>query len=116
MTLALVALAGAAGVTARYGLGLLSASLWTTLAINVAGSLALGVLLGAGRGLSPAVREAVGIGLLGGFTTFSTFSLQAVTEVEAGRVATALLYVASSVALGLAAAAAGYAAARGLTG
>ncbi|HEV2770223.1 MAG TPA: CrcB family protein [Solirubrobacteraceae bacterium] len=116
MTLALVALAGAAGVTARYALGLLSASVWTTLAINVAGSLAPGVLVGAGRGLAPEVRDAVAIGLLGGFTTFSTFSLQAVTEVEAGRVAAALLYVAASVLLGVGSAAAGYATARALAG
>jgi len=116
LTLALVALGGAAGATARYALGLLSASVWMTLAINVAGSLALGLLVGAGRGLSPEVRDAVGIGLLGGFTTFSTFSLQAVAEVEAGRVAAAGLYVGASVVLGLAAAAAGYLGGRALVG
>jgi len=114
VTLAWVAVAGAAGVTARYAVGLLTPSLWATLAVNVLGSLLLGLLVEVGRDLPDAVRTAVGVGFLGGFTTFSTFSVQAVLEAEGGRVGTAALYVALSVALGIAAAAVGYGLGRGL--
>ena len=114
MTVLLIGAAGAAGVLARYGIGHLSPSLWTTLAINVAGSLLLGILIHAGRDLSPEIRDAVGVGLLGGFTTFSTFSAQAVMESDGGHPGTAALYVAASVGIGLAAAAAGFYGARAL--
>lgn len=109
MTALLVALGGALGVLARYGVGLLSDSLWATLAVNVAGSFALGTLVHLGRELDPALRDAIAIGFLGGFTTFSTFSVQALLTVQAGRGAEAALYLLASVGLGLAAAAAGYA-------
>ena len=104
----LIAVAGAAGVLARYGIGQLTPSMWATLAVNVAGSFALGVLVHAGRDWSPEARDALGIGLLGGFTTYSTFSVQAVLEADGGEPARAALYVAASVALGIGAAAAGY--------
>jgi len=110
----LIGAAGAAGVLARYGIGQLSASLWSTLAINVAGSLALGILVHAGRELSPELRDAIGTGLLGGFTTFSTFSVQAVLESDGGSPGTAAIYVIASVGLGVAAAAAGFYGARAL--
>ncbi len=100
--------AGAAGVSARYAIGQLSPSLWVTLAINVVGSLLLGVLVAQGRSLSPEARDALGVGFLGGFTTFSTFSLQAVLEADGGRPGTALLYVVASVVLGVGAACAGF--------
>ena len=51
------------------------------------------------------VREALGVGFLGGFTTFSTFSVQIVLEVDGGRPDEAALYLAASVLGGLAAAA-----------
>jgi len=114
VTLLLIGAAGAAGVLARYGLGLLTPSMWMTFAVNVAGSLLLGVLVHAGRDLPPEVRDALGVGLLGGFTTFSTFSVQAVLESEGGRPELALLYVAASVAAGVAAAALGFYGARAL--
>ena len=114
MAILLIGAAGAAGVLARYGLGQLSASLWTTFAINVAGSLALGILVHAGRELSPDLRDAIGTGLLGGFTTFSTFSVQAVLESDGGNPGTAAIYVIASVGLGIAAAAAGFYGARAL--
>ena len=113
MTVALVALAGAAGVLGRYGftqaLGAHDAP-WSVLAINVAGSFAIGIL--AGSGASQDVRTVVGIGFLGGFTTFSTFSLDVFADLEAGRPGRALALVVLSVGLGIGAAAAGWALAR----
>lgn len=109
MTLVLVGLGGLAGALARHGLTQLASPLWVVAAINVAGSFALGLLLTAGAGLAPELRTGLATGLLGGLTTFSTFSVQAVAEVEAGRAGTAVLYVLVSVGGGIAAAAAGWA-------
>ena len=106
MTALLVAAGGAAGVLARYGLNVAAPSIWTVVAINVAGSFLLGCLLHAHW--APEVRDGVGIGFLGGFTTFSTFSVQAVLEAEGGREGLAVAYVLASVLGGLAAAFAGY--------
>jgi CrcB protein len=109
----LVAVAGAAGVLSRYGftqaLGA-SAAPWSVLAVNVAGSFAIGVL--AGVGASEHVRLVAGIGFLGGFTTFSTFSLDVFADLEAGRPGRAVAYIVLSVGLGIGAAAAGWALAR----
>jgi len=105
-----VGLAGLGGVLARYALSTPfhgSTLPWITVAINVAGSFLLGMVVTA-DGLSDEMRTALGVGFLGGFTTFSTFSVQAVLDVEAGEPGRALLYVAVSVGLGLAAATAGY--------
>ena len=109
MTVLLIALAGALGVLARYGIGQALGSgtaPWTVVAINVAGSFALGLLAGAGA--SEETRAIAGIGFLGGFTTFSTFSLDVFADLEAGRPGRALALVALSVGLGVAAAAAGW--------
>ena len=112
----LVAAAGAVGVLARYGLsslGVGDAALWITLAINVIGSFLLGLLLAADWG-SDASRTAAGAGFLGGFTTYSTFSVQAVMAADGGRWGIAGAYVGGSVVLGLAAAMAGVALGRAL--
>jgi fluoride exporter len=106
-----VALAGAGGVLARYGLSSIvhgDALPWVTVAINVLGSFLLGALVVAHHWTSPQVRTALGVGFLGGFTTFSTFSVQAVLDVEAGEPVRALVLVLATVLLGLGAAAAGY--------
>src|SRR6188472_2228145 len=112
MTTVLVGGAGLAGVLARYGLNRLTlhseALIWTTVGINIAGSFLLG-LLAAEHWFSRDVREALGVGFLGGFTTFSTFSVQIVLEVDAGRSDRAAAYLAASVLGGIAAASAGYA-------
>ena len=111
MTVALVALAGAAGVVARYWISTPfhgDVLPWVTVAINVAGSFLLGVLVSS-HTFSEDFRTVAGVGFLGGFTTFSTFSVQAFLDIEAGEPVRALSYVAASVVLGLAAAAAGYA-------
>jgi CrcB protein len=106
-----VGLAGLGGVLARYALSTPfhgDTLPWITVAINVAGSFLLGVLVTA-HAFSEETRTALGVGFLGGFTTFSTFSVQAVLDVEAGEPGRAVAYVAVSVIGGLAAAAAGYA-------
>ena len=62
----------------------------------------------------PGFQTAAGVGFLGGFTTFSTFTVQAVLDVDAGEPGRAFIYVAVSVMAGLAAAAGGYALARAI--
>jgi CrcB protein len=117
---ALVALGGAAGALARFWVGLAAvATLGTawpfgTLLVNVAGSFAIGVVA-SGPWASEAVRAAVVTGVLGGFTTFSAFSLETVRMIETGRTGSALAYVAAQVVLCLSAAAAGVFAARTAT-
>lgn len=110
--LAAVAAGGGAGSVLRYVLGVWwprtgnGAFPVTTLAVNVAGSLALGWLLrrfGAVPG-APALRAALTVGVCGGFTTFSTFSVEVVTLLQAGRPGRALAYVVVSIAAGVAAA------------
>src|SRR5919202_6711400 len=111
MTTALVGMGGLVGVLARYGLGRLTlhheSLIWTTVGINVAGSFLLGLLV-AEPWFSRDVREGLGVGLLGGFTTFSTFSVQIVLEVDAGEPGRAAGYLLASVIGGIAAATAGY--------
>lgn len=83
--LAFVALGGAAGAVARYGVGMLSLRLlgpgwpYGTFAVNLLGGLAMGALVTVlalrGGGHQETWRLLAGVGLLGGFTTFSAFSL-----------------------------------------
>jgi len=111
MTTLLVGAAGLAGVMTRYGVTRLTlhsdALLWSTAGINILGSFLLG-LLAAEHWFSRDTREAVGVGFLGGFTTFSTFSVQIVLEVDGGRTDKAVLYLFVSVVGGIMAATAGY--------
>jgi CrcB protein len=113
-TALLVALGGVAGVLARYGLTVWVQSIWTVVAINLLGSLLLGLLTSAGGHLSTDVRTALGVGVLGGFTTLSTLTVQTVLEADGGRPATAALYFAVSTIGGLACAGLGYALGRAL--
>ena len=118
MTAVLVGVGGVLGVLARYGIGKLTAGsealAWSTVGINVAGSFLLGLLVASSWG-STETREALGVGALGGFTTFSTFSVQIVLEVDGGRAGFALAYLLASVLGGIAAAAAGYVLGRSLS-
>jgi len=118
MTTALVAIGGVAGVLARYGITRATlhtdALIWSTVAINVVGSFLLGLLV-AGGWLSRDLETAVGVGFLGGFTTFSTFSVQIVLEADGGQPGTAVAYLLLSVVGGIGAAFAGYALGRSLT-
>ncbi|HET7370755.1 MAG TPA: fluoride efflux transporter CrcB [Gammaproteobacteria bacterium] len=111
-----VAIGGAVGCCARYGLTHLIQSLagreWpvATFAINVTGSFLLGFLFYWSlerTAISPAVRVAVLTGGLGGFTTFSTYMLESVVLVRNGAPAAAVLYVLLSVVAGFLAAFAG---------
>src|ERR1043166_1200002 len=111
MTTLFVGGAGLAGVLARYGISRLTlhseALIWSTVGINIVGSFLLGLLV-AEHWFSRDLREALGVGFLGGFTTFSTFSVQGVLDAGAGEPGKALVYVLASVVGGIAAAAAGY--------
>jgi CrcB protein len=119
VTALLVGVGGVCGVMARYGIGKATlhtdALLWSTVGINVAGSFVLG-LLAAEHWFSRDVREAVGVGFLGGFTTFSTFSVDVFLELESGDAARAAMLVAASVGFGVGAAAGGYFLGRRLAG
>ena len=112
VTFLMVTVAGAAGVAARYGISnLFHGDLlpWATVGINVVGSFLLGLLIVMPLAwVDPQARVVLGVGFLGGFTTFSTFSVQALVDFDAGEPGRALLYIAASVLLGLAAAAVGF--------
>lgn len=118
MTALYVFLAGGLGVLTRYGISNSihgDALPWATVGINVVGSFLLGMLLVlSGDWLTGQTRAALGVGFLGGFTTFSTFSVQAFTDIEGGEPLRAFVYVAASVLLGIGAAAAGYYLARSI--
>jgi CrcB protein len=110
MNLLGIALAGAAGALARYGLSGLAHRWWGagfpwgTLTVNLIGCLLLGLLTEMTRHtgwLSPEVRAAIGIGFLGSFTTFSTFGVETFRAIEQGDWGVAALNIASNVVLGL---------------
>jgi len=119
VNLLLVALGGAAGSVARYLTVLGVARLVPNfpagvMAINVLGSFVIGVLFVVLTGPRAAVSPLLVAGFLGGFTTFSTFSLDALRLWESGQAGAAAVYVLGSVVLSLAAVLAGVWVARGL--
>ena len=118
MNYILIFFAGGCGSLLRYAIGLmLPASFfpWATLGINVIGCFVLGLFggLGARFGWSESVHLALTVGLCGGFTTFSTFSKEALSLAMTGRWGVFSLYVIGSVVLGLAATAVGFMCTRG---
>lgn len=89
---------------------------WATLIVNIAGSFAMGLLVEyviLRHNGSPELRTFLATGILGGFTTFSAFSLDVATLADRGDLALAALYIAASVAISIAALYAGIALARG---
>lgn len=118
-----VAIGSAAGGVTRYLLsGLVQRAVGTTfpvwtLIINVTGSLALGFLmryLGEGVAVSAQTRALLTVGFCGGYTTFSTFSFEAVTLFAQGDWRRGASYIAASVTLSLLAVGVGMAGARSL--
>jgi fluoride exporter len=114
LTLPLIALGGAAGSVLRYLMVLAIGAPLGTAAVNVIGCFAIGVLFVL-LGSRESWQVLLMTGLLGGFTTFSAFSLDTLKLVEAGQTLQASAYVLGSVALSLIAVALGVAIARSLT-
>ena len=117
----LVGIGGALGSMLRYAIAILSIERigpgfpWHTAAINIVGSFLIGIVAiysQSGIGLSPYVSAFAMVGVLGGFTTFSTFSYDAVTLLSDGVPTIALAYCCGSVILGVLAAMAGMGLAR----
>ncbi|MEV7773049.1 fluoride efflux transporter CrcB [Kitasatospora sp. NPDC086791] len=98
---AVVAVGGAIGAVARYAAGLgwqtgPTAFPWTTLLVNVVGCAVIGVFLVViteGRQAHPLVRPFFGTGVLGGFTTFSTYAVDVRRLLEQGRLGPGLAYL-----------------------
>lgn len=113
----LVAAAGSVGAPARYlldtGVSDRVAAMFPygTLVVNVSGSFALGVLTGLAldHGLGTTAQLVLGTGLLGAYTTFSTFTLETVSLLQSGETQAAVRNAAGSVLVGAGAAAAGWA-------
>ncbi len=109
----LIFVGGGIGAALRHGVNVLSASLfgaafpWGTFFVNVVGSLLIGIFAGyfafRSEAASQGLRLFLTTGILGGFTTFSAFSLDFAMLAERGELAQAAIYVAGSVALSLAA-------------
>jgi CrcB protein len=118
MSFLLVGLGGALGTMARFGMGRIigaTALPWTTLSVNVLGGFAMGLLAGwlAFRGTGgESWRLLLGVGVLGGFTTFSAFSLEIMLMLERGSMLTAVFYALASVLLSVGALAMGLALAK----
>lgn len=115
--LLLVAIGGALGALSRYvvtvaGIAIAGSQYpFGTLVTNVFGSFAMGLLIGGGMThftLTPELRAFMAVGFLGAFTTFSTFSLDAVTLFERDRSIVAVLYVLMSVVLSIGGLAVGF--------
>ncbi len=113
-----VGLGGAFGAIARYWLSGMVSRLtsqhpfpWGTFTVNIVGAFILGMLMGATASgrilLQPTVRILVAVGLLGAFTTFSTFAYETLEAVRVGDLRFAVANVGASLIIGLAVAWAG---------
>ncbi|MFC4769666.1 fluoride efflux transporter CrcB [Effusibacillus consociatus] len=111
MNLLSVAVGGAIGALGRHALSLFlpappdSLFPWPTFAANLTGCFIIGFFyqMAEHRTIPAALRLGLATGLLGGFTTFSTFSLEVLTLLNGGHVLVGFLYVLTSLAAGLAA-------------
>lgn len=106
-----VAIGGAVGSTGRYLVDRVYGERtfpMATLTVNLVGSFVLGLLVGwVGDRVAPGLRLALFTGLLGGFTTFSTFALETSVLMRSGHSTSAIVYLVVSVAAGVALAAIG---------
>jgi len=113
-----IAVGGAIGSVFRYGVGLWFSSArfpWATLSVNLVGSFAFGLLLTYALGRwSTTITTGLAVGLIGGFTTFSTFAWESFTMTQAGEIRQAAAYLVVSLVGGLLTALLGYAAGRAL--
>jgi CrcB protein len=124
MAYLLAALGGALGALARWGIAEALPSSpggwpWATMLVNLTGCLLIGVLIAVLANRFPAAhlpRTFLGTGVLGGYTTFSTFAVEVVGMVERGAAVPAAGYVVASVLGGALAVAAGALAGRALAG
>ncbi|WNJ98207.1 fluoride efflux transporter CrcB [Thalassospiraceae bacterium LMO-JJ14] len=105
-----VAAGGAIGAVGRYGVVSLAGALlghgfpYGTMIVNIAGSFILGALIEVSAlawSPSPEIRAMIVVGILGAFTTFSTFSLDVMSLMTRGETVHALLYVAVSVVVSI---------------
>ncbi|MGC7871313.1 fluoride efflux transporter CrcB [Desulfosporosinus sp. SYSU MS00001] len=121
MNILVIALGGALGALSRYGLGLWVSGKWSqgfplgTFIINITGAFLLGflnILFIEKLSISPLWRLGIGIGFLGAYTTFSTFSYETIMLLEGGSLLTAGLYTVLTVIIGFAGAALGVGLAR----
>lgn len=104
-----IALGGAMGALARYGLGAWISSRWNqsfplhTFLINISGAFLLGflnILFIERLTVSPFIRLGIGVGFLGAYTTFSTFGYEVITLLQGGSMLTAALYTLGSLLVG----------------
>ncbi len=121
-TVLAIAFGGAVGSVARYGMTqwvvqATGPGAWGTFVVNVTGSFVLGVVAGLAeqRGMDPVLRAGLTVGVLGGYTTFSTLMYESARQIEARGFAQAAFNLTGSVAIGLAAVALGLALARATT-
>lgn len=109
--LAVISAGGVVGALARYGLGVTSGDrpgdfAWTTFGVNVSGCLLIGVLMVLITDVWPTrrlLRPFLGTGVLGGYTTFSTYVVDVQQLLDAGAPRTALAYLAGTLLAALAA-------------
>ncbi|MBE8191153.1 MAG: fluoride efflux transporter CrcB [Alphaproteobacteria bacterium] len=112
----MVAIGGAVGASIRYAIAValpvfaMGTFPFITLAINLAGSFLIGLLYGwlARSGGNEALRVFLGVGILGGFTTFSTFSWEILTLIERREILSVALYIGGSLIGGVLMVAVGY--------
>jgi CrcB protein len=117
MTVFYVGLGGAIGAIGRFGIGVMLKSVavtgfpWATLSVNILGSLAMGLVMGwlSRVGGQEGLRLFLAVGVLGGFTTFSAFSMELFGLLERRDAVLAVLYASSSLIGGVAAFCLGYA-------
>lgn len=121
----LVGAGGALGAVARYGTGVLFGRLglggfpWTTMTVNILGSFLMGLFISYLAFATPPhqaeLRQLIAIGVMGGFTTFSSFSLDAMTMIERGQFMPAAFYILASVVVSIVALFIGMLIFRGMT-